>query len=116
MLLISIYLLVAFVFFFLTLLIENQMYISRKEIFIMQGSCQRCFRGHNGPVTVLSDKLLGDENGKVFASGGEDSTVRLWSLRSTGKRGQHALKATLYGHEKPIVFMSVSGYISVFTH
>ncbi|KAI3793982.1 hypothetical protein L1987_36606 [Smallanthus sonchifolius] len=75
-----------------------------------KGSCQRCFRGHNGPVTVLSDKLLGDENGKVFASGGEDSTVRLWSLKSTGKRGQHALKATLYGHEKPIVFMSVTGH------
>ncbi|KAF5769887.1 putative transcription factor WD40-like family [Helianthus annuus] len=75
-----------------------------------KGSCQRCFRGHNGPVTVLSDKLLGDENGKVFASGGEDSTVRLWSLRSTGKRGQHALKATLYGHEKPIAFMSVTGH------
>ncbi|KAL8193497.1 hypothetical protein R6Q57_026632 [Mikania cordata] len=74
-----------------------------------KGSCQRCFRGHNGPVTVLSDKLLGDENGKVFASGGEDSTVRLWSLKSTGKRGQHALKTTLYGHEKPIVFMSVTG-------
>ncbi|KAD7479511.1 hypothetical protein R6Q59_008337 [Mikania micrantha] len=75
-----------------------------------KGSCQRCFRGHNGPVTVLSDKLLGDENGKVFASGGEDSTVRLWSLKSTGKRGQHALKTTLYGHEKPIVFMSVTGH------
>ncbi|KAI3799152.1 hypothetical protein L1987_34442 [Smallanthus sonchifolius] len=75
-----------------------------------KGSCQRCFRGHNGPVTVLSDKLLGDENGKVFASGGEDSTVRLWSLKSTGRRGQHALKATLYGHEKPIVFMSVTGH------
>ncbi|XP_076955663.1 uncharacterized protein LOC143630565 [Bidens hawaiensis] len=75
-----------------------------------KGSCQRCFRGHNGPVTVLSDKLLGDENVKVFASGGEDSTVRLWSLKSTGKRGQHALKATLYGHEKPIAFMSVTGH------
>ncbi|KAK9061762.1 hypothetical protein SSX86_018945 [Deinandra increscens subsp. villosa] len=77
-----------------------------------KGSCQRCFRGHNGPVTVLSDKLLGDESAKVFASGGEDSTVRLWSLRSTGKRGQHALKATLYGHEKPIVFMSVTGHMA----
>ncbi|KAJ9540568.1 hypothetical protein OSB04_027074 [Centaurea solstitialis] len=75
-----------------------------------KGSCQRCFRGHNGPVTILSDKLLGDGTGKLFASGGEDSTVRLWSLSSSGKRGQHALKATLYGHEKPIVLMSVSGH------
>lgn len=75
-----------------------------------KGSCQRCFRGHNGPVTILSDKLLGDGTGKVFASGGEDSTVRLWSLNSSGKRGQHALKATLYGHEKPLVLMCVSGH------
>ncbi|KAL6960732.1 hypothetical protein U1Q18_038495 [Sarracenia purpurea var. burkii] len=66
------------------------------------GSCQRCFRGHNGPVSTLSDKLLGDGNGNIFASGGVDATVRLWSLSSSGKRGQHALKATLYGHEKPV--------------
>ncbi|XP_047322463.1 dynein assembly factor with WDR repeat domains 1-like [Impatiens glandulifera] len=76
-----------------------------------KGSCQRCFRGHNAPVTVLSDKLLGDNNsGKILASGGLDGTVRLWSLSSSGKRGQHALKATLYGHEKPIVFMSTAGH------
>lgn len=79
---------------------------------ILQGSCKRCFKGHNGPVTVLSDKLLGDGSAKVFASGGEDSTVRLWSLSSSGKHGQRPLKATLYGHEKPIVFMSVAGYKS----
>ncbi|GJS48514.1 F-box domain, cyclin-like protein [Tanacetum coccineum] len=77
---------------------------------LWKGSCQRSFRGHNGPVTVLSDRLLGDENGKVFASGGEDSTVRLWSLTSSGKRGQKSLKATLYGHEKPIALMSVTGH------
>lgn len=47
---------------------------------------------------------------KIFASGGEDANVRLWSLSSTGKRGQQALKATLYGHEKPIVSMSVAGH------
>ncbi|XP_071706208.1 histone acetyltransferase type B subunit 2-like isoform X2 [Rutidosis leptorrhynchoides] len=75
-----------------------------------KGSFHRSFRGHNGPVTVLSDKLLGDGNGKVFASGGEDSTVRLWSLSSSGKNGQRALKATLYGHEKPIVLLSVTGH------
>ncbi|CAK7323050.1 unnamed protein product [Dovyalis caffra] len=75
-----------------------------------KGSCQRCFRGHNGPVSTLSDKLLGDGNAKLLASGGEDGTVRLWSLSSSGKHGQHALKATLYGHEKPIKLMSVAGH------
>ncbi|KAG6656389.1 probable E3 ubiquitin ligase complex SCF subunit sconB [Carya illinoinensis] len=75
-----------------------------------KGSCQRCFRGHNGPVSILSDKLLGEVGGKVLASGGEDATVRLWSLNSSGKRGQQALKATLYGHEKPVKLMSVAGH------
>lgn len=78
-------------------------------MFSLQGTCQRCFRGHNGPVSALSDKLLGDGTGKMLASGGEDGTVRLWSLNSSGKRGQHALKATLHGHEKPIKLMSVAG-------
>lgn len=76
----------------------------------LQGSCQRCLRGHNGPVSTLSDKLLGEVGGKLLASGGEDATVRLWSLNSSGKRGQQALKATLYGHEKPVKLMSVAGY------
>ncbi|KAF5798290.1 putative transcription factor WD40-like family [Helianthus annuus] len=71
-------------------------------------SCQLRFRGHNARVTVLFDKLLGNENGKAFSSQGEDNTVCLWSLKSTGKRGQHALKATVYGHEKPMVFMSIT--------
>ncbi|KAK3036664.1 hypothetical protein RJ639_030233 [Escallonia herrerae] len=75
-----------------------------------KGCCQRCFRGHNGPVTTLSDKLLGDGTEKSFASGGEDGTVRLWSLSSSGRRGQHALKATLKGHEKPVVLLSVASF------
>ncbi|OMO77446.1 hypothetical protein COLO4_25162 [Corchorus olitorius] len=74
------------------------------------GDCQRCFRGHNGAVSTLSDKLLGDGGSKVLASGGEDGTVRLWSLSSSGKRGQQALKATLYGHQKPVTLMSVAGH------
>ncbi|XP_050908711.1 uncharacterized protein LOC127122411 isoform X1 [Lathyrus oleraceus] len=73
-------------------------------------SCLRCLRGHNGPVLSLSNKLLGDGSSKVLASGGEDGTVRLWSINSSGKRGQHALKATLYGHEKAVCLMSVSGH------
>ncbi|XP_062030464.1 uncharacterized protein LOC133746300 [Rosa rugosa] len=75
-----------------------------------KGACRRCFTGHKGSVTTLSDKLLGNGTGKVLASGGEDGTVRLWSLTSSGRRGQHALKATFYGHEKPIKLMSVAGH------
>ncbi|XP_010256532.1 PREDICTED: probable E3 ubiquitin ligase complex SCF subunit sconB [Nelumbo nucifera] len=75
-----------------------------------KGHCQRCFRGHNGPVTTLSEKLLGGYSGKLLASGGEDGTVRLWSLASSGKRGQHALRTTFHGHEKPISLLSVAGH------
>ncbi|KAL6518902.1 hypothetical protein OROHE_017655 [Orobanche hederae] len=70
----------------------------------------RCFKGHTGPVLTLSDKLLGDGTGKILASGGEDGTVRLWSINSSGKRGQHALKATLHGHDKAVSIMSGAGH------
>ncbi|GMH05141.1 hypothetical protein Nepgr_006981 [Nepenthes gracilis] len=75
-----------------------------------KGSCQRCFRGHSAPVSTLSDRLLADGSSNIFASGGEDGTVRLWSLGTSGKCGQHALKATLYGHQKPVKWMSVAGH------
>ncbi|QHN83521.1 hypothetical protein HN51_059987 [Arachis hypogaea] len=75
-----------------------------------KGSCLRCMRGHHGPVLSLSDKLLGDDTCKVLASGGEDGTVRLWSLSSSGKQRQQSLKATLYGHEKPVELMLVAGH------
>lgn len=92
---------------------ENVMVTSSSDHSIRlwwKGRCQRCFRGHTGPVSTLSDKLLDDGSGKIFASGGEDATVRLWSLSPSGKRGQHALKATLYGHDRPIACMSVAGH------
>ncbi|XP_077233710.1 uncharacterized protein LOC143875999 [Tasmannia lanceolata] len=77
-----------------------------------KGRSQRCFRGHNGPVTTVADRLLGDCSGKVLGTGGEDGTVCLWSLRCSGKRGQHALKTTFYGHEKPVTLLSVAGHNS----
>ncbi|XP_058110673.1 ribosome biogenesis protein YTM1-like isoform X2 [Magnolia sinica] len=75
-----------------------------------KGRSQRCLRGRNGPVTTLADKLLGDSSGEVLASGGQDGTVRLWSLGSSGKRGKRALKTTLHGHEKPVTLLSVPGH------
>ncbi|XWS21651.1 hypothetical protein CRYUN_Cryun30bG0072700 [Craigia yunnanensis] len=40
----------------------------------------------------------GDGDVKVLASDRENGTVRLWSLSSSEKCGQQALKATFYGH------------------
>ncbi|XP_056169868.1 probable E3 ubiquitin ligase complex SCF subunit sconB [Syzygium oleosum] len=74
-----------------------------------EGECQRCFKGHIGPVWTLSDKLIGEGKDRVLASGGEDGVVRLWSL-SSRKRGEQALKSTFYGHEKPVKFISVAGH------
>ncbi|XP_068647468.1 uncharacterized protein [Aristolochia californica] len=76
------------------------------------GQSQRCFRGHNGPVSTLVDKLVEDGSGKVLASGGEDGTVCLWSLSSSRKRGHHTLRTTFYGHEKKVTLLSVAGYSS----
>lgn len=75
-----------------------------------KGSCYRCYKGHGGEVTTLSDKLLGDGNQTIFASGGSDGTVRIWSPNPDSKHGKHALKATLYGHEKPIFSLAVAGH------
>ncbi|ERN16988.1 hypothetical protein AMTRI_Chr02g222440 [Amborella trichopoda] len=72
----------------------------------------RSLRGHDGPVTILSDKLLGDLGGLVLASGGEDGTVRLWSLSSKGRHGRNALRATLHGHEHSVRLLSVAGHKS----
>ncbi|KAL0350923.1 UNVERIFIED_CONTAM: hypothetical protein Sradi_4241500 [Sesamum radiatum] len=91
---------------------DNVLITSSNDHFIRLWSKggSRCFKGHNGPVLTLSDKILGDDSGKLFASGGEDGTVCLWSINSSGKRGQHALKATLYGHEKAVSLMAVAGH------
>ncbi|KAB2613910.1 hypothetical protein D8674_036226 [Pyrus ussuriensis x Pyrus communis] len=72
-----------------------------------KGFCWLEFRGHSSQVTTLSDKLLGNGSGKVLASGGEDGTVRLWSLSSSRKHGKHSL-GTFFGHKNPIQLMSVS--------
>ncbi|XP_072998742.1 uncharacterized protein [Typha latifolia] len=71
-----------------------------------KGRSQRCFKGHSGPVTALADKLLGEGGSKVLASGGEDCTVRLWSVSSSGKR--HPLILTYHGHERTLSFLSVA--------
>ncbi|KAI4389063.1 hypothetical protein MLD38_001327 [Melastoma candidum] len=75
-----------------------------------KGSSRRCLKGHSGPVSTLSNELLGDPESRLLASGGEDGTVRLWSVSSSSKRGHHALKATLHGHEKAVKFLSVAGH------
>ncbi|VFQ58536.1 unnamed protein product [Cuscuta campestris] len=77
-----------------------------------QDRCLHSLRGHNGLISTLSDRLLGSSSGKLIASGGEDGTVRLWSVEPGGKRGQSALKATLHGHVKPVVLLSVAGHIT----
>ncbi|KAG6501229.1 uncharacterized protein LOC121997767 [Zingiber officinale] len=75
-----------------------------------KGGPLRCFKGHNGPVLSLADTLLGDSGSKFLASGGEDCTVRLWSLNTSGK--QHPLVSTYRGHEKPLSFLTVAGHKS----
>lgn len=75
-----------------------------------KGRSQRCFKGHSGPVLSLADTLLGDSGSKILASGGEDCTVRLWSLNPSGK--QHPLVSTYHGHEKPLSFLTVAGHKS----
>ncbi|KAG5040481.1 hypothetical protein JHK85_012957 [Glycine max] len=59
-------------------------------------------RGHNGPVVFLSNKLLEEDNRAKHWQVEEKMVlfvVRLWSLSSSGRHDQRALKATLYGHE-----------------
>ncbi|KAF4390736.1 hypothetical protein G4B88_015626 [Cannabis sativa] len=81
-----------------------------KVVMLVLGSCYKTFRGHSGTVSALSDELLGDGVGNILASGGEDGTVRLWSLEAGVKSGQHALKATLCGHDKTVKLMSLAKY------
>ncbi|RZB57074.1 hypothetical protein D0Y65_045954, partial [Glycine soja] len=68
--------------------------------------------GHNGPVLSLSNKLLGEDSRAKFWQVVEKMVlfvVRLWSLSSSGRHDQRALKATLYGLEKPVDLFSVAG-------
>ncbi len=75
----------------------------------------RTLRGHQGPVQILADKLVGKEGSlPVLASGGSDCTVRLWGLTSSGgNRGHSPLLATLHGHEQPIKELAVARYFSL---
>ncbi|KAJ1282230.1 hypothetical protein BS78_03G035600 [Paspalum vaginatum] len=70
----------------------------------------RCYKGHSGPVTALADKLLVDGESKILASGGEDCTIRLWSMSTRAKN--HPLIATFHGHEKTLSFLSVAWHKS----
>ncbi|RCV25010.1 hypothetical protein SETIT_5G132500v2 [Setaria italica] len=70
----------------------------------------RCYKGHSAPVTALVDKLLVDGESKVLASGGEDCTIRLWSMSTRAKN--HPLIATFHGHEKALSFLSVARHKS----
>ncbi|CAL4978300.1 unnamed protein product [Urochloa decumbens] len=70
----------------------------------------RCYKGHSAPVTALADKLLVDSESKVLASGGEDCTIRLWSMGTRAKN--HPLIATFHGHEKALSFLSVARHKS----
>ncbi|KAF4390746.1 hypothetical protein G4B88_015636 [Cannabis sativa] len=78
-----------------------------------KGSCYKTFRGHSATVSALSDELLGDGVGNILASGGDDGTVRLWSLEAGVKSGQHALKATLCGHDKTVKLMSLANCVGM---
>ncbi|XBI25494.1 hypothetical protein VPH35_050422 [Triticum aestivum] len=70
----------------------------------------RCYKGHSGPVTALADKLLDDGECKILATGGEDCTIRLWSMNTRAKK--HPLISTLHGHEKTLSHLSVAWHKS----
>ncbi|KAH1038552.1 hypothetical protein J1N35_040295 [Gossypium stocksii] len=57
----------------------------------------------------MSDKLLGNGDVKVLASGEHDGSICLWSLSSSGRRYRQALKAKFCGDQKPVKWMSVAG-------
>jgi WD40 repeat protein len=58
---------------------------------------------------ALADKLLVDGEFKVLASGGEDCTIRLWSMSTRAK--SRPLVATFHGHEKSLSFLSAAWYV-----
>jgi WD40 repeat protein len=89
--------------------VMSLIYVECSFILAFKGYCLQCFKGHNGPVSSLSNELLGEDSSSILASGGQDGTVRLWSLRSSSEEEDRYLKATLHGHEKPVELMSVSG-------
>ncbi|TYI86317.1 hypothetical protein E1A91_D04G056900v1 [Gossypium mustelinum] len=74
-----------------------------------KGACRRVFGGRHAAVHTMSDKLLGNGDVKVLASGEQDGSICLWSLSSSGRRYRQALKAKFCGDQKPVKWMSVAG-------
>ncbi|KAA3464723.1 putative E3 ubiquitin ligase complex SCF subunit sconB [Gossypium australe] len=74
-----------------------------------KGACRRVFGGRHAAVHTMSDKLLGNGDVKVLASGEHDGSICLWSLSSSGRRYRQALKAKFCGDQKPVKWMSVAG-------
>ncbi|XP_024536142.1 uncharacterized protein LOC9629616 [Selaginella moellendorffii] len=69
-----------------------------------KGRSLRTLRGHSDGVSVIADRLLGQAT--VIASGGMDSTVKLWNFNG----GRTPLLTTLYGHESYIKDLAVAGH------
>ncbi|KAK6913529.1 WD40 repeat [Dillenia turbinata] len=67
-----------------------------------------CFFGQS-PVSALSDRLLGDSDGRLLASGGADGNIHLWSLNSLQNSNLVPLKSTFWGHWGAVKLISTLG-------
>ncbi|KAK6913220.1 hypothetical protein RJ641_022821 [Dillenia turbinata] len=71
-----------------------------------------CFSGL-APVSALSDRLLGDTDGALLASGGTVGNIQLWSLNSLQNSDLVPLKSTLWGHRGAVKLISSLGNSSL---